>query len=102
MHQAESHSCNLAPACGSVPALPDIPQVAVDAVATALTDAHHFSEPYAADLARTCLEAAEQAWPHDPPGRDAASTISATTGYGLQRTVPPRGRFGFGPAEVRA
>lgn len=89
--------------------MPDIPQAAINAAAAVLHEREHPEPcctsaplPRHVEAAAAALEAAEAVWPHEPPQRDQASTVNATTAFGVQRTVPPRGRFGFGPAEVRA
>ena len=86
-------------------------QAAIEAVAQALRDAALLDnagyidgdEERAAELA---VDAAEQAWPHDPPKRDPTGTTAGQFGLGPIRAPfrrdarPPRPEvpFGFAPA----
>lgn len=79
----------------------DIPQHAIDAAAQALDDgilpgALRFDEGVSRRIACRILEAAEQAWPHEPPQHDPASTISCTTERAWAPTTQAHGHaFGF-------
>jgi hypothetical protein len=66
----------------------DAPPLAVEAAAKAVHDivclshpGHCDGEPLEVhhDAAVAALAAAEKVWPHDPPARDAASTITCST-----------------------
>jgi hypothetical protein len=57
----------------------DIPQTAIDDAAQAIADNHCHDLDDARREARSALEAAEQAWPHEPSKRDPASTAAAVT-----------------------
>ena len=96
-----------------------IPQAAIDAAAEALhepcicgTDASHEEQmAWATQTATTALEAAEEAWPHDPPKRDLTGTTNGQFERGPAKTMhrrdarppgPARPPFGFGTPEARA
>ena len=92
-----------------------IPQAAIDAVALPIHEAgcgyvqcaqagHPEISTETRDLAETALEAAEQAWPHEPPKRDLTGTTTGQFGLGPIRAPfrrdaqPPKPKvpFGFG------
>jgi hypothetical protein len=83
----------------------EIPKAALDAAAERLRDEHDYDLERASELALTALEAAEEAWPHNPPGHDYASTTASSTQLAGPRPRPygrSIKRFGFGPPDVSA
>lgn len=97
--------------------MPDIPRAAIDAAEAglrALLGPWLAAEAYGTSLgsqirtaAMIAVRDAEQAWPHQPPARDPASTTAAVTSVPTPptsrnvRTHPAR-PFGFGQPELSA
>lgn len=81
----------------------DIPREAVEALSRELVS---FASEGPAELyheiAEDMLRKVEEVWPHNPPGRDHASTTASSTTLDYR----PSGRkyigFGRGPMEVKA
>ena len=95
-----------------------IPQAAVDAAMQAAHDIgcscrrepNHFVRLDKPEHFRAVLEAAEEAWPHQPLKRDLTGTTNGQFDRGPVaspyrrhgRPQQPKVPFGFGPPEVRA
>jgi hypothetical protein len=80
----------------------DIPQAAIGAARERLIKllVHNrhilLGETESNVITREVLEAAEEAWPHEPPKRDPASTTTASTERAAQPRTSRAHGFGFG------
>ena len=73
----------------------DAIQAAAEAINNAMPGALILDEAVAWRAAKHALEAAEQAWPHQPPTRDPASTTNAQ--LNIATTSRPNRRYGREP-----
>lgn len=74
---------------------PEAIHAAAEAINSGLPGGLLLDEPVARRAAQRALEAAEQAWPHQPPKRDPASTTDASTTIRNTPRRAPATAFGF-------
>ena len=80
----------------------DIPKEAIDVLATALMQfANEANDPDVyREPAKAMLREVEEAWPHNPPQRDPASTTYATTERAWAPSIGFTGRLRRDPLHV--